>query len=162
MNSDSKPPRVVIVGYGDPARGDDGIGFLTAQKLGERFRGEPRVAAVAVQQLSREIVDSLADAGLAIFIESARGQRPGHLSCTFITPASGSNASSQPMDAARLLALAREASSRSPQAMLFTVAGEEFGPRAVLSRTVDRACQRLIDQVYRIVVDELQHPSSPL
>ena len=149
-------PHVIIVGYGQPARGDDGIGWVAARKLGERFSYEPRVKVIAVHQLTAELAERLGTAALVVFIEAAQGQRPGHLSCTFIT-ASRAGAQQPNIGPADLLAIRASRDGRCPQGMVFTVAGEDFGQRDTLTRTVERACERLVDHVYRIVIDELEH-----
>ena len=155
---DYKIARVLIIGCGDSLGGDDGIGPLAVQKLAEKFKQEPRVATISVDRLTADLASALGPIELAIFIESAQGQRPGHLSCTFITPSARSlDSQASALDPADLLDAVRRAQGRSPQAMVFTVAGEDFGRRQSLSRTVERASQRLVDQVYRIVLDELDH-----
>jgi hydrogenase maturation protease len=153
-----KTARVLIIGRGDSLRGDDGIGPLAAQRLGEKFKQEPRVSTLSVDRLTADLAHVLGTIDLAIFIESAQGQRPGHLSCTFVTPSPGAlDSQASGLDPGGLLDAVRSAQGRTPQAMVFTVAGEDFGRRQALSRVVERASQRLIDQVYRIVLDELDH-----
>jgi hydrogenase maturation protease len=154
-------PRVLVIGYGNPLRGDDAIGWVAARALGGKFSGESRVQVMAVQQLTPELADPLSKVELVILIDAAHGQRAGHLSCTFITPDAGQAGSTgHAMDPARLLGMARSLFGRAPQAMLFTVAGEDFSHREGLTRTVERACDRLVDHVYRIVLDELDHSPS--
>jgi hydrogenase maturation protease len=151
-------PRVLIVGYGNPLRGDDSVGWIAARKLGQKFTDDPRVEFLAVHQLTPELAGSISKIELAIFINAAEGPRPAHLSCTFVTPQpTPSQPTTDDFDPSRLLAVSRTAYGRCPQAMLFTVTGQDFGHRETLTRPVERACDRLVDQVYRIVVDELEH-----
>jgi hydrogenase maturation protease len=160
-NAGTDIPRVLIVGYGNPLRGDDGIGWVAAQKLGQKFKNDSRVGSLAVHQLTPELADPISKVELVLFIDAAEGQPPGHLCCTFITPQPRRSNQAQSMthdfDPPRLLTMARTVYGCCPQAMLFTIAGQEFAHRESLTRTVELACERLVDQIYRIVVDELEH-----
>ena len=157
-NLETEIPRVLIIGYGNPLRGDDAVGWVAAQKLGDRFDSDDRVTALAVHQLTPELAHPISKVELAIFIDAAEGEPPGLLSCRFIKPAAHQPTSmTHGFEPQRLLAMARTIYGHCPQAMLFTVGAEDFGHREYLTRTVDRACERLVEHICRIIIDELEH-----
>ena len=52
---------VLVIGYGNPLRGDDGIGWSAANALAEGMQDD-RVRIVACIQLTPELAESIAQA----------------------------------------------------------------------------------------------------
>jgi hydrogenase maturation protease len=61
--------RVVVIGYGNPLRGDDGVGWRVAEAVAERW-GE-RVTVLMGQQPVPEWAAALAEADVAFFIDAS-------------------------------------------------------------------------------------------
>src|SRR5690349_6241379 len=71
--------RVLIVGYGNPLRGDDAFGFLAAEKLRSEIVSAD-VEVLALHQLVPELMEPVSRAELAIFIDaSTPSPSPGEL-----------------------------------------------------------------------------------
>ncbi|HUE75682.1 MAG TPA: hypothetical protein VMP10_02550 [Chloroflexota bacterium] len=64
----TRPKSVLVVGYGNPSRQDDGAGWLVAEAIGRRWR--QRVHVVTGQQLVPEWALSLAESDLAFLIDA--------------------------------------------------------------------------------------------
>ena len=66
-NAGTDRSRVLIIGYGNPLRGDDGIGWVAARKLGQRFEDEPRVVdqRAGIQHRERAAPEQRVEAALA-------------------------------------------------------------------------------------------------
>jgi len=60
---------VLIIGYGNPLRGDDGAGWQAAGILKERIRDE-RVQVVRSHQLMPEMAEAISRARKVIFIDA--------------------------------------------------------------------------------------------
>jgi hydrogenase maturation protease len=73
--SASGEPRPLIVGIGNPLRGDDGLGSVVVQYLTEEM-GEA-CDIVAVHQLTPELAPSIAAASLVILIDASVKGQPG-------------------------------------------------------------------------------------
>lgn len=146
-------PRVLVIGYGNPLRSDDGVGWVAAQRLAGLV-DESRVATLAVHQLTPELADPISRVDLAIFIDCAVGVPAGHVSLTFVNPGPLKRSMTHQVGPEGLLSLARCVYGRSPEAMLFTIGGQDFGHGDELSPAVGDACARVIAQVRQIAAME--------
>src|SRR5579884_268480 len=77
--------RVLILGYGNPLRGDDGFGWHTAQRLSAQFHS-PDVQVIACDQLTLELAEDISRAERVLFIDAARNLRAGDVRCETIAP----------------------------------------------------------------------------
>lgn len=71
-------PHVVLIGYGNPLRRDDGFGWLLAQRLQTEL-DDPDVEIIAAHQLTPELAEPLSRADYAIFADastSAQDDKP--------------------------------------------------------------------------------------
>jgi hydrogenase maturation protease len=122
---------VVVIGYGNELRGDDGLGPWVAREI--RARRQPAVQVFTVPQLTPELAEALAGARLAIFVDAAWVRDGGPLSVSRVEAAAADSSLThfgRPRD---LLGLAERVLGRAPEAWLVTVAGQEFGLREGLS-----------------------------
>lgn len=58
---------ILIIGYGNTLRSDDGAG----QKVAEAFLEHPQIRAIAVHQLTPELVEELRQAKTVYFVDAA-------------------------------------------------------------------------------------------
>lgn len=138
---------VLVIGCGNTLRGDDGIGPAVAEAIAEL--GLPGVRVVVVHQLTPELAADLAGCRRAVFVDAGVGGEAvtvAPLSADAPAP-SFSHAPNPP----GLLALARAAYGRSPEAWLVAVPGADFGYRDGLSevgwegaRSAAREVERLL------------------
>ena len=139
------PARLLILGYGNPLRGDDGFGWQAAAQLAARIH-QPNVEIRALDQLTPELAEPIGAAERVIFIDAAREGLPGVLIEEPVQPAAAASFTHQ-LTPATLLALARQLYGRAAAATLYSVAGESFDYREGLSRSVETAlatlCQKL-------------------
>lgn len=70
----------LIIGYGNPLRGDDGFGWHVADRLTELLNDES-AKILAVHQLTPELAESIGEAKLVIFVDAAYGGEPGSWKC---------------------------------------------------------------------------------
>jgi len=137
--------RRLIIGYGNPLRGDDAAGYLAAQRLQET-NTDIETEIVAVQQLTPELVDPISRAGEVVFIDAAVGEVPGEIQRRDIAPSSATQPFSHYATPEGLLAAARALYGTCPAATLITVTIEttEFGE--TLSPRVRTALESLARQ----------------
>ncbi|NJK78526.1 MAG: hydrogenase maturation protease [Chloroflexaceae bacterium] len=67
--SEPAPP-ILIIGYGNPLRSDDGVGYYAACLLEASEWSGAAVAVVVCQQLTPELSSTLSEAGRVIFIDA--------------------------------------------------------------------------------------------
>lgn len=113
----------LLIGYGNPLRGDDGLGPFVAEAVGRRkWQG---VKALAAPQLLPELAEELAAADAALFIDACLG---GHdVEVREIEDGGGEpGAFTHGGSPASLLALAAALYGRAARAWIVSVRGERF------------------------------------
>jgi hydrogenase maturation protease len=154
-------PRILIIGYGNPLRSDDGLGWHAAKEL-SRELPSPEVKVIRAHQLTPELAEEASRVELVLFIDAREGGPPGDIRCQAIHL---DDASSQPsvhshdFRPATLLQLAMELYGFSPRAYLLTVAGEHFEDGDSLSEPVRSALPKLIAQVKTLISTGLPGPA---
>jgi hydrogenase maturation protease len=143
--------RVLIVGYGNPLRSDDGFGWHAARELASRLQ-DSDVEVMARQQLTPELAETASHFPLVIFIDAARDLPPGELRCAKITRSEnreqGEGSSfSHFLTPASLLAWTAELYSQFPDAYYIAVGGESFAEGESLSPTIQAAFEPVMAQV---------------
>jgi hydrogenase maturation protease len=130
-------PRVLVFGYGNPGREDDGLGPLAAAEI-ERMQW-PHVIARANYQLVIEDAVDVAEADVVWFIDSARtGPEPYQF--RQLSPSSEIAFTSHIVKPEVVLALARGYYHKSPAAYLLGIRGYQF---EFVERITDRARRNL-------------------
>jgi len=111
----------LIVGYGNPLRGDDGVGPAVAHA----FAGEAAIAgveAIACHQLTPELAERFAAATRVVLVDAAAGLEAGAVSLTALQPAPALVSTlGHHVEPAQLLLIAQRLYGRSPEAWLITV-----------------------------------------
>ena len=120
---------ILVIGYGNTLRGDDGIGPAVAEAVAAL--GLPGVRVIVAHQLAPELAADLADARLAVFVDAAVGGKP--VTAVRIEPASAGAVMTHAADPRGLLALCATAYQKCPEAWLVTAAGADFDFRDGLS-----------------------------
>jgi hydrogenase maturation protease len=146
-------PRILIIGYGNPLKSDDGLGWHAAQELSQELT-HAEVKIIRAHQLTPELAEEASTAELVLFIDAWEGAPPGEIRCEAIhlddgldDGPSGASLHSHDLRPATILQLARELYGFSPRAFLLTVTGEHFEDGDSLSEPVRSALPKLIAQV---------------
>ena len=141
--------RILIIGYGNPLRSDDGFGWRAAERLSELIR-DPEIEVLALHQLTPELMDSLSRAEFAIFIDACEGPEPGLMAERQVAPQSSGQASfTHHVTPEALLGGARLLYGRAVEAIMITVAGADFSLGAELSAGVAARLEEVIAAVLR-------------
>ena len=144
-------PRLLIIGYGNPLRGDDGFGYHAAERL-EDLICDPDVEIHAVHQLTPELMDPLSKADRAIFIDASLGPTPGAMEERIIDPEiSVTPKFTHHLTPETLVSGARALFGRAASAVLITCAGTEFDCSYGLTRAVQVSLDCLVNAVLRRV-----------
>jgi hydrogenase maturation protease len=113
--------KALVIGYGNPLRGDDGIGPAAASAFANEGTID-HTRAIVCHQLTPELAECMAAADLVVFVDATVNIGPGTVAVREIHGAaqvsSGLAHTSTP---AALLVLARELYGRLPDAFLVTV-----------------------------------------
>jgi hydrogenase maturation protease len=136
-------PRTLIIGYGNPLRGDDGFGWHTAVRLQDLIHDDG-IEILPVHQLTPELMDPISRARRVIFIDAAVGGEPGKLTVTTLETSVGPPpAFTHFATPAALLEGARSLYGAKPEGILITVVGLDFEIGEDLSGPVRLALESL-------------------
>ena len=144
--------RILIVGFGNPLRADDGLGWHIAKQLSDEHREED-VQVFALHQLTPEMAELASRSEVMLFIDADCKGKPGTLSCEQIHPEPAAGQFSHELSPATLLQLAKQLYGRTPAAYLLTIAGESFATGESLSPVVVKAIPALKDRIKALIDD---------
>jgi hydrogenase maturation protease len=123
----------LIIGYGNPIRGDDAVGFEAAERLG----------GMALHQLTPDLMEPISRAARVIFIDAKAEGIPGAIEDRPIEPAATGGPFTHHATPEALLAGARALYGNCPPATLITIVGGDFEIGHPLSPPVRAALESL-------------------
>ncbi|MBI4971456.1 MAG: hydrogenase maturation protease [Candidatus Omnitrophica bacterium] len=149
-----KGDKILVVGYGNSVRSDDGIGLYIAERLGAL-----RLSAVDVivtQQLVTELVESFGLYSKIIFVDARQDGPEIHLrkldvSKSFEMPVS------HHLGPEVLVLLAAQIYHSHPQIYICTVRGENFDYGTEISESVRQRAEEAIRRIYSLISEEQTH-----
>ena len=121
-------PKRLVLGIGNPLRGDDGIGALLAEEAGGR----------SVQQLTPDLAEQLACLDAVLFIDAWLAPAGATPQLLVMTPAAGV-CESHRLEPAQLLAISQVLYGRAPEAHLLLVPAHAFEHGTALSAPLKAA-----------------------
>jgi hydrogenase maturation protease len=154
---------VLVIGYGNALRSDDGVGWHAAHLLAD----DPRLAraeVIARHQLAPELALDVSRASLVVLIDASATESPGMIAVRRVTGEQGGThpaATSHHVGPQEIVELARELYGAAPEAFVVgvgissTEAGEELSP------AVAAALPAVADAVAGLVADHLRHLDEP-
>jgi hydrogenase maturation protease len=144
---------ILVIGYGNPLRGDDGVGWRVAEAAATVLP-DPPVSVLTVQLLTPELADPISRSDLLILIDAAAEGPPGEVRCFPIAAGSAAAASlaigTHEVTLDRLLGMAQELFGHCPPAYMVTIAGESFEVSESLTSTVEAATTEALSVVLKL------------
>lgn len=144
---------VLVVGYGNSLRSDDGLGWHLAERLGE----DPRFDGVTVLQrheLMPELALDFSRVGLVVLVDASHTPAAGTFTIDRVEPASSSEMTwSHHLSPSSLLALARELYGEAPDVVAVSVGVESLEVGDRLSPVVEAALPRVADAVVELIAE---------
>jgi hydrogenase maturation protease len=142
-------PPILVIGYGNPLRSDDGIGWRVARELRARVDAS-RIEVIECHQLAPEMAEKIRGAVLVIFVDAAVEGFPGEVRHHRLDGLRAEGSSPQfshgPTPAA-LLALAADCYGSAPEVHLFSVCGGSFEYGECFSPSVARAIPSVVAEI---------------
>jgi hydrogenase maturation protease len=152
-------PKILIIGYGNPLRGDDAIGWLAARDLSQTV-SSPDVEVLMCHQLTPELADNLQHCDAVLFIDARRDGEPGELRVERISPRTDPPNFSHEISPAALLQLCNQLSGKSPAAFLVSLCGECFELKEGLSSRATAGFPHLMALVNQLTFSKLHQPAT--
>ena len=141
---------ILVIGYGNPVRADDGVGPYLARALEKEL---PGCRFLTPHQLSPELAEDVAQSDLVIFLDAEWEGTPGQVKAYELKPAPHRQTASftHQMDPEVLLTAAEVLYGRSPRAFVVSVTGADFGFSEAFSPEVERAIPEMIREAKRLI-----------
>src|SRR5207249_1340682 len=117
----------------------------------------PGVRALAVPQLTPELAETLAGAGLAVFVDACPAPESEEVRVQYLEPADSTFALGHESDPRYLLALARALYGWSPPAWWVLVPGASFELGESLSAVAARGAEAALREIAFLVASQ-DHP----
>ena len=145
----SPAPRVdlLVIGYGNTLRGDDGAGPHVAETVAAMNR--PGVRALACPLLTPELADPISKAGAVIFVD-ATVDAPRKVRLSKLRPAKTAQILAHAAGPATLLALARDLFGRAPKAWCLTIPAVKFDFSDIFSPETQQAIPPALEKIDRL------------
>lgn len=140
---------VLVIGYGNPSRRDDGVGHYVVEKV-ERLAGGS-VNTLALHQLGPELAETIKDYDLVIFVDAHSGEYAEGLRVTPVETASRPSAFTHSMGPGSLLALAKSLYHKGPQAFIVSVRGHDFAFGTELSEETRKWADVAVERILELI-----------
>ncbi len=149
--------RILIIGYGNPLRGDDAFGWRVTERLRD-IVADREIEILTVHQLTPELMDPIGAAALVIFVDACEGHEPGALIERRIEPQAGAATFTHYATPEALVAGARALYGRAAEAVMISVAGADFSLGAELSPPVSSRLDDAVGATLRLIATRCTLP----
>lgn len=137
-------PEVLIIGYGNTLRGDDGVGPRVAEAVGNLCL--PGVRTLICPLLTPELADPISRAEKVIFVDAAV-DAPKEVQMRQLQPNQSSQIMAHAADPRTMLALARDVFGRAPQAWWLTIPAVDLGFHEEFSPAVQKDFHVAVEKI---------------
>lgn len=139
---------VLVLGYGNTLRGDDGAGWFAAEELRSASNGDVDVRAI--HQLGPELAVDIAAAPAVLFVDASVEGSPGQVAMREVGRASPAVGLTHHVTPAAVMELAEELYGVRPPAWEVAISGASFGLGDGLSPAVAARLPALVALVDRL------------
>ncbi len=153
MADSGKRRRILVIGYGNPLRCDDGLGWQVVKQLEARGLAEG-VAVRRVLQLAPELAAEMRDRDLVLFVDASQEGEPGEVLTWRVELEPRNQNFTHHASPEGLLWLAQKLHGVAPVAWMVTVAGEKFEWGESLSPAVRASLPTVLERVGRLISGE--------
>jgi hydrogenase maturation protease len=164
--------RVLVIGYGNPSRQDDGVGLAVVNGLRERLGQVPLeegedgfddlgrdLDTLFLQQLSPELAETLTEYDHMVLVDAHFGIYPELVHYTELDPQVEAAIVSHHFKPGTLLALAHQLYGRAPTAELVSVRGHSFDFTTELSPDTAAGVEQVIENLAARYGGDIPTPS---
>jgi hydrogenase maturation protease len=138
---------MLVIGYGNTLRRDDGVGPKVAEAVAAL--NLPGVTALSCALLAPELADPIAQAERVVFVDAAV-DAPREVRLRAVTPAESSQILAHAAEPRTMLALARDVFGRAPEGWLLTIPVEHMGIGEELSARATRGFFQALEWIQRL------------
>jgi len=146
--------RILIIGYGNPLRSDDGLGWRAATELSRKLSGEDS-DILSCHQLTPELAAPVSTAEVVFFIDAAQNGEPGDIRCNTVVPETWNPRFSHDLSPGAILTLAQQLYGSFPPSFVVSLCGRCFEHGKTLSHEVQVSIPHLVALVEQMAGEVL-------
>lgn len=147
----SQMSQLLVIGYGNTLRRDDGVGVKVAEAVGAL--NLPGVKVMTRHQLVPELAEEMSQARAVIFVD-ANAKATGNVKLRSIKPANVNQNFAHATDPRSLLALSRQVFGQNPKAWMLAIPAEDFGFGDGLSPRAEAGLKVALEQIRQLTIRE--------
>jgi hydrogenase maturation protease len=144
---------ILILGYGNTLRRDDGVGPKVAEAIGAL--NLPGVGTLACALLTPELADPISRASKVVFVDAAV-DAPQEVQLRKLAAAETSQIMAHAANPATMLALARDVFGHEPEGWLLTIPVKEMGIGEELSPFAQQGFAIALEEIKRLAAGKQQ------
>ncbi len=141
---------IVVIGCGNPLRGDDGLGWSAVDRL-QNTLDRDRISFFKCRELGPELSKSLCTASRAMFIDVSVSDMSPKVGEEELFTVSNASLDAHSLDPQSLLSLSEALYGSAPHAVLLTVKGKSFGYEEHLSDELAASLEELVERARSIL-----------
>lgn len=150
---------ILVIGYGNPLRCDDGLGWHVADVLDDHLKHmdkHPSIHILRHHQLQPEMAEPISQAAHVLFVDASIGDTPGTIAYSPVHPEdilsdAGAGIFSHQLTPAGLLTWAQSLYGRCPNATVVSVVGYSFAYSESLSPIVEAVLPDVVNRIVHII-----------
>ncbi len=142
---------VLILGYGNPLRGDDAFGCYVAEQLETEYRHDDRVRIIPCHQLTPDLAETLSHYGTVVFIDASCGQVDDGVRCVQLVPENAETTFSHHVTPSTLLIACEILYGCQPRAYVLSITGQSFELGEEISPRVHSLIPDALSQIRTII-----------
>jgi hydrogenase maturation protease len=147
--SDKTQANILVIGYGNDLRSDDGIGQHIAKVVSQW--NQVGVRSLWVHQLTPELASDITTAKLVIFVDAYRAFQTQDVQVRFLAPVCRDIIDTHNSDPPGLLKLAQSVYGHCPPAWLIAVPGVNFELGESFSPTTKKGLNQALEQIANLL-----------
>jgi hydrogenase maturation protease len=151
---------ILVIGYGNELRGDDGVGQRVARAV-EEWR-VPNLRSLAVHQLTPELAEELAVVDRVIFVDAYADVKTPEVRVCPLEPAHSVATTAHTSDPEILLAIAQALYNAHPQAWWVGIPAVNFELGNDLSPITSQGMEAALEAIDRLIKYQPSPPHSTL
>lgn len=141
---------ITILGYGNPLRSDDGVGWVLAEQLGERL-GWDALKVHLLHQLTPELIAMITESSMVVFIDARQDGSIGNVACHVIEPRNDKSVFTHNATPEALLGAVMDWHGSAPLGLLISVSGASFDYGEHLSEELQENLPTILDEIEQLV-----------
>jgi hydrogenase maturation protease len=137
--------KTLVVGYGNPSRGDDGIGWCVVKDL--QARDLPGVELLTFPQLDLELAEIVSGFDAVFFVDAAVVDSPEPIARSEIRPHIRPHTTTHHLLPGDVLALCACLYHKEPRGVLYSIRGETFKFADDISAAATEAARQVAEDI---------------